>query len=182
MKVVSNRCLSREEFTTFIAEAAAIVNNTPLWTNPNHPDDPAPLTPAMILTLRDAPNPPLRESYTDSDLNAYGEQLYKCVQYLAEQFWGRWRSEYIRTLTRRHKWVTRKACIQPGDVALLRDKTVPRNMWPMGVVTHSKASDDGLVRSATLRLSPLSGKSSPRHVQRAISDMVLLVPSKNHSC
>ena len=182
LALVSNRCLSRDEFTTFLAEAAAIVNNTPLWSNPNHPDDPVPLSPAMLLTLRDNPNPAPRETFSEKDLASYGERRYRRVQYLSNQFWGRWRTEYLHTLSKRHKWKTRKACIQAGDVVLLRDKLVTRGEWPMGVVAHAKASSDGLVRSATIRLPPLRDSSRPRLVERAVSDMVLLVPSSGHEC
>ena len=52
----------------------------------------------------------------------------------------------------------------------------------MGVVAHAKASSDGLVRSATIRLPPLRDSSRPRLVERAVSDMVLLVPSNGHEC
>ena len=181
LALVSNRCLSRDEFTTFMAEAAAIVNNTPLWSNPNHPNDPVPLSPAMLLTLRDFPNPAPRESFSEKDLASYGERRYRRIQYLSDQFWGRWRAEYIQTLSKRHKWKTRKACLRAGDVVLLRDKQVPRNEWPMGIVAHAKVSSDGLVRSATIRLPPLRG-GSPRSMERAISDLVLLVPAGEHGC
>ena len=33
------RVMSRDEFTTFLAESASIVNKTPLWTIPNSPDE-----------------------------------------------------------------------------------------------------------------------------------------------
>ena len=70
--------------------------------------------------------------------------------------------------------------MQSGDVVLIRDKKVPRNSWPMGKVETPKISDDGLVRSATVRLAPLPGRSQPRLVERAVSDMVLLVPGEGH--
>ena len=183
MALMSNKCLSRDEFCTVLAEASAIVNNTPLWTNPNHPDDPTPLTPAMILTMREVPNPQRKESFTEHDLNVFGPARYRRVQYLAEQFWQRWRTEYLSTLTRRHKWKTRRACIRVGDIVLMRDRGEPRNHWPMGRVEATKTSADGLVRSVTLRLAPLPGMpGKQRYLERALSDIVLLVPSEGHSC
>ena len=38
MAVVSNKCLSRDEFATFIAEASAVVNNSPLWSRVSSSD------------------------------------------------------------------------------------------------------------------------------------------------
>ena len=70
--------------------------------------------------------------------------------------------------------------MQPGDVVLIRDKKVPRHSWPMGRIEVPKVSDDGLVRSATVRLAPLPGSTKARLIDRAVSDMVLLVPSEGH--
>lgn len=179
---MGNRSISRDEFTTILAEASSIVNNTPLWTVPNHPDDPSPLTPAMLLTLRTDPNPALMDNYSEEDLLAYGKRRYRRAQYLSEQFWMRWRNEYLQSLTRRHKWKTRKPCITEGDVVLLRDKQLPRNSWPMAKILDAKRSTDGLIRSATIRLAPLPGQKTPRIFKRAIADLVLLIPSQDHAC
>ena len=180
--LVSNRCLSRDEFATLLAEASAIVNNTPLWSNPDLPDDPTPLTPAMILTMKNTPNPCPKEPFSEEDLLHYSALRYKRVQYLSDQFWLRWRNEYLSTLTKRHKWKLRRPCIRTGDIVLIRDKAVPRNVWPLGRVEMPKRSKDGLVRSATVRLAPLSGKKQPRFMQRAVTDLVLLVPASGHEC
>ena len=182
LSIVSNKCLSRDEFCTLLAEAGAIVNNTPLWANPNHPDEPVPLSPAMILTMRDSQSPVGLEQFSESDLLSYGAKRYKRVQYLADQFWDRWRKEFLTTLTRRHKWKTVKQCITKGDLVLVRDKSVPRNSWPMGIVEFGKKSRDRLVRSVTLRLAPLPGHSKSSYLERAISDLVLLVASPEHNC
>ena len=62
-----------------------------------------------------------------------------------------------------------------GDVVLIRDKTVPRNIWPMGRVTTIKQSKDNLVRAVELVVAPLGG-GTPRPLVRAVTDLVLLVP------
>lgn len=105
---------------------------------------------------------------------------YKRVQYLAEQFWVRWREDYIHTLTTRHKWKTRQPCIACDDIVLVRDKQVPRNDWPMGRVVDVKKSPDNLVRSVTLKMPSKAG-AKPRYLTRPITELVLLIPSKDHS-
>ena len=179
---MGNRGLSRDEFTTLIAEASAIVNNTPLWTVPNHPDDPHPLTPAMILTMKSFPNPPPTDEFSERDLENYGQKRFRRVQYLSQIFWQQWRQNYIQNLSRRHKWKTRQRCISVNDVVLLRDKQQPRNLWPIAKVISVKRGDDDLVRSVDLKLPPLPGRDKCRIFQRCISDIVLLVPSDEHDC
>ena len=180
--LVSNRGLSRDEFTTLLAESSAIVNNTPLYAPSADPNDPLPITPAMLLTLKDNPCPPPLESYSESDILQYGAKRYRRVQYLSCQFWSRWRKEYLQTLHQRHKWQTIKPCVTVGDIVLIRDKQIPRNQWPLGVVDSVNYSEDDLVRSVRVRQTPLPNSSKPRFKDRAISDIVLLIPAKDHPC
>ena len=180
--LMSTRHLSRDEFCTFLAESSAIVNNTPLWTSSSNPNDPTPLSPSMLLTLRDTPNPPSLDNFSDNDIMAYGSKRFRRVQYLSQQFWNRWRHEYLHTLTLRHKWKTRKPCISTNDIVLVKDKQLPRNTWPLGKVISTKQSKDGLVRSVFIKIPPLPGKKDARCINRAINDLVLLIPSTTHQC
>ena len=84
------------------------------------------------------------------------------------------------TLTTRHKWKTRQPCIACDDIVLVRDKQVPRNDWPMGRVVDVKKSPDNLVRSVTLKMPSKAG-AKPRYLTRPITELVLLIPSKDHS-
>ena len=65
----------------------------------DHPDDPASLTPAMILIVLENTHSPPRKSYDEQDLLSYGQKRYKRVQYLYDQFWSRWRNKYLLSLT-----------------------------------------------------------------------------------
>lgn len=169
-----NRCLSRDEFNTLLAEASAIVNNTPLWAVPDHPNDPTPLTPAMLLTLKEYV-PSDFSTYTEKDLLLYGPRRYRRVQYLAQEFWTRWRREYLAELVQRKKWQRIKPCLKLGDVVIIREKNLKRNMWPLGRVTEVKKSADGLIRSANIKIPPLKSGQSPRTVTRTVADLVLLL-------
>lgn len=176
LQQLGTRSLSRDEFHTLLQESASIVNNTPLWEISSDPNDPFPLSPANIITLRDSPNPPPPETFTPDDLLQYGKSRWRRVQYLSNQFWVRWRRDYLSTLQSRKKWKNPKPNIGPGDVILLKGNT-PRNTWPMGLVTDVKLSRDGLVRSANIQLKS-SQSGTRRSVERAIHDIVLLVPAQ----
>ena len=176
LKLISDRGISRDEFITFLAEAASVVNNTPLWTPSNDPNDPSPLTPQMLLTLRRADEFHILDDYTPEDILSYGPRRYRRVQYLASQFWQRWRTEYLHTLTTRQKWKKPSPCIQEGDLVLIKDKNLARNHWPMAMVRSTEPSSDGLIRKVTLTLPPLPGRTAMRSLDRAIQDLVLLIP------
>ena len=177
-----NRFLSRDEFATVLAEAANIVNNTPLWAVSANPDDPTPITPNMLITLRAPGVPAPLDRFSEEDLMAYGQRRFRRVQYLSDQFWHRWKTEYLSTLSSRHKWKTRTPCISVGDVVLVRDKNLSRNQWAVGRVSSVRPSQDGLVRSASVDLPPIPGRNQIRTLVRGITNLVLLVPSESHQC
>ena len=136
----------------------------------------------MLMTLKETPNPPSVETFTEEDILAYGQRRYKRVQALSEHFWQRWSREYLVSLNARHKWKKVKPCISKGDLVLVRAKNVPRNSWKTGRVSSVTKGSDELVRSVSLIIPPLPGSSQTRTVERAISDLVLLVPSSSHQC
>ncbi|KAA0189315.1 hypothetical protein HAZT_HAZT000504 [Hyalella azteca] len=79
---VGQRNLNRDEFDSFVQEAANKVNNTPLWEVSSDPEDPGLISPAMLLTLREDPNPPHLEHFSKDDLLVYGRTRWRRVQYL----------------------------------------------------------------------------------------------------
>ena len=175
MKQLGPRALSRDEFHTFLLEASAIINNTPLCEISADPNEPLPISPAMLLTLHDNPNPAPLQSFSSDDINAYGIRRWKRVQALSDQFWSRWRREYVQTLQARRKWTSERRSLQSGDIVLLKDRSLKRNHWPLARVSAIKTSSDGLVRSVTLVVPPKDDKSKPRAFVRPITDLILVL-------
>ena len=103
MLLRQNRPLSRDEMHTFLVEAAGIVNHTPLYGVSTDPNDPAPITPSMLLTLRDDPSPRPPEEFSSSDALAFGPRRWRRAQFLADDFWTKWRRDYVQELQSRHK-------------------------------------------------------------------------------
>ena len=60
-----------------------------------------------------------------------------------------------------------------NDIVLLKDSNVPRQQWPMGIVTQVFSSDDGLVRSVELKVP-----SATTLLRRPIQKLVLLVEAE----
>ena len=146
----------------------------------SHPDDPAPISPAMLPTLEEDPHSPPVEQFTCDDLKDYGMARWRRVQYLLDQCFVKWRRNYLHTLQSRHEWKIAKPCVKFGNLVLVRDKVLKRNSWPTGRVAKVNVSSDGLVRSAFVDMIK-TGCVKQRY-ERAITDLVLLVTSLSHSC
>lgn len=173
--LLGSRILLRDDFYTFLQECTCILNNTPLWEISADPNDPLPLTPSMLLNLRDD-IPVDDQSYGEEDLGAYGSKRWKRVQYLSHQFWTRWRCDYLQTLQRRSKWTTPTRSLKPGDVVLMKDVAKKRYEWPIARISSVNTSSDGLVRSVDLVTSSKS-PGITRKLTRPITELCLLVPN-----
>ena len=173
------RLLTYDEFEAYAFEACSIVNSTPLWEVSEDPNDMQPLTPAMLLTLKDNPHPPPPEQFSKEDLLAYGKARWRRVQYLSEQFWVRWRRGYLDSLQERSKWTKKRANLKENDIVLLRDKNAKRNCWPMARISRVKYSKDGFVRSCDVQVKKKTSKGTEKTYtyNRPISELVLLSTS-----
>ncbi|VDI56381.1 Hypothetical predicted protein [Mytilus galloprovincialis] len=89
------------------------------------------------------------EDFCDKDLL---KSQWRCVQQLANSFWKRWRTQYLPTLQMRHKWKQECRNLTEGDIVLMRDASLHRNDWPIGVIEQTYASSDGRVREVQVRL------------------------------
>ena len=116
--------LTHELLVTLMAEVAAIVNTRPISALPSDPDDPQPLSPVMLLTLKTRPARPPPGQFLPPDI--YTRRRWRRVQFLAEQFWTRWRREYLQSLQPRQKWVETQRDLCEGDVVLMRDESQHR--------------------------------------------------------
>ncbi len=160
--------LTHEVLCTLMAEVSAIINARPLVPVSTDPYSPCILTPAMLLTQKPRLPVPF-ENYTEKDLL---KCQWKRVQALANEFWSRWRKEYISTLQPRRKWHETHRNLQPGDVVLLKQVQFPRNDWPLGLITSVFPSNDGKVRKVEVRTT--SG-GNVKTFLRPISDVILLL-------
>ena len=170
---------SRRTKHSFFQEAAAIVNSTPLWEVSADPNDPQPLSPMMLLTMKNSDfiN---NSNYTESDIAAYGKRKWRRVQYVADQFWSRWKTFYLQELQTRQKWTRKCRSLEKGDIVLVKDKSAPRRYWPMGIIVSTKLSSDNLVRSVVIKVSNVKTlkQSTSSIVERPITSVVLLL--SNH--
>lgn len=158
----------------------AIVNARPLTAvMQGDPIAPAPLTPNHILTMKPrAPLPP-PGNFVKEDI--YLRKRWRRVQYLVEQFWSRWKKEYLATLTIRQKWQKPHRNLVVGDIVLISDNNAPRNQWSLARVVAAPQGKDGLVRSVQLYVATreLTSKgkrdSKPTVLERPVQKLILLL-------
>lgn len=171
---LSQRQLTHEVLTTFLAEVTAIVNSRPLVPVSNDPSFPFILTPATLLTQKKGVPSMPPGNFEETDM--YKRQ-WRQVQHLSNVFWHRWKNQYLSTLQDRRKWHSERPNLKEGDLVLLKDSQVKRNHWPMGIVVKAFPSHDGKVRKIEVRIA--SG-GDYKNFLRPITDTVLLLPSSNN--
>ncbi|KAL6479864.1 hypothetical protein MHYP_G00108970 [Metynnis hypsauchen] len=165
---------------TFFYEAMSIVNSRPLTTdNINDPKGLEPLTPNHLLTMKACVPLPPPGKFVAEDL--YAKKRWRRVQYLTEQFWGRWRKEYLTNITLRQRWQSPRRNVKIGDIVIVKEEGIPRNDWRLGRVLDVCKDEDGLVRKATIQMGNRKlGKDRQRFInptilERPIHKLVVIV-------
>ena len=168
--------LNDESFRTLIVEAESIINSRPLTVdNLSDPNAPNPLSPSNILTCKSKVTHGPPGVFQKADL--YCRRRWRRVQHLANEFWRRWRKEFLITLQSRVKWVNEKRNFAVGDIVLVKDSDARRNQWPMARVIEVHPSDDGLVRSVKVKMGSKNNQQGSS-LDRPISKLVLLLESE----
>lgn len=139
--------LDDESLKTFMCETMAIVNSLPLTVDNIHdPESLEPFTPNHLLTMKSRMILPPPGNFQRTDL--YVNKRWRRVQHLANEFWTRWKKEFLQTLQVRSKWLSPQRNIRVGDVVLIKDDNLPRNEWRLARVVGTSAGNDGHVRTA----------------------------------
>ncbi len=172
--------LDTSSLRTFMYEVMAIVNSRPLsLEHISDPVGPEPLTPNHILTMKSTIIAPPPGEFVREDL--YLQKRWKRVQFLANEFWTRWRKEYLLSLQQRNKWNKNRRNAKINDIVLLQDDLAPRNQWKLAKVVEVFPGTDGRVRRLKLLVSDatLDSKgartSKSVYLERPIHKTVLLL-------
>jgi len=168
--------LDDEALRTLMTEAESIVNSRPLTVeNLSDPLASEPLTPNHLLTLKTQVVLPPPGKFEPPD--TYSRKRWHRVQYMENQFWLRWQKEYCNLLQKRQKWNSIKRNMKEGDAVLLCNDELPRNQWPLALVTKTYPSQDKLVckvEVATYR------NGQRKNFDRPIHKLILLVPQEDY--
>ena len=161
-RIVGNSVLTFEELTTVLAQIEACLNSRPLTLLSSDPNDLRPLTPGHFLTgdsLLATPSPRLLQA------NSGSLRRWDLVQKMVQDFWARWRHEYLNTLQLRKKWHDAGSELHIGDVVLLTDESAPSS-WPLALVQDLHPGADGVARVATVRVGDKTYRRSLHRLRR----------------
>ena len=158
-KCIGRSVLSLIELLTILTETEAMVNSRPLVYVGDEIEQI--LTPAHFLSLSATVSLPQGTAEEDPDFRmsmSSAEHLlevWKKGQKRLNTFWTHWRTQYLASLRERQQTELKQyahsaSTPKMGDVCLIRDDG-PRGMWKIGLITELHVSNDGEVRSATVK-------------------------------
>ena len=165
--------LNDECFRTLLVEVEGVVNSRPLTVDTlSDANSDLPLTPNHLLTMKSKVIMPPPGVFQKEDV--YYRRRWRRVQHIVNEFWTRWRKEYLISLQTRSKWQNHQRNFQKDDVVLIKDANQHRNEWKMARITDVKEDEVGDVRSVTL-------KTAEQTIERPIHKVVLLLGSDEYA-
>ena len=164
--------LDDESLHALLAKVEAIVNSRPMTTETiSDVKSDVPLSPANLPTMKSKVTLPPPGYYSSADI--YSRKSWKRVEHIANEFWSRWRKEFLRTLQERKTCKTSRHCTEDNrDIVLLKDKT-HQNHSPVACIIETFADKHGVVEIVRLKFG--SENSAQRELVRTIAKIVLLV-------
>ena len=104
----------------------------------------------------------------------YSRKHWRRVQHLTNEFWCRWKKEFLHSMQERQKWYRPQRNLKKGDIVIVKDNDTPRNLWKVCCVKEAVQDSDGLVRRAKLTIGSRNLLST---IERPIHKLVLLQPA-----
>lgn len=101
------------------------------------------MIPNHFLTMKSSVPLPPPGKFIKMDL--YARKRWRRVQYLSEQFWGRWRKEYLANINLRQKWHAARRNLKVGDIVIVKEEEIPRKEWKLATVLEVHEDDKGPV-------------------------------------
>ncbi|XP_063828939.1 uncharacterized protein LOC135078268 [Ostrinia nubilalis] len=143
--VLRERHPHEETLATLLCEAEYTVNSRPLTHVSVDPDDAEALTPNHFLL---GGSGRIQQPGTFTEADVASRHHWRRAQRLADEFWDRWVREYLPELQHRREPHGSGAPLNIGDLVLIADSNLPRNVWPRGRVVQVYPGRDGIVRAA----------------------------------
>ena len=144
------KSLDTESLQTLMVQCEAILNSRPLTVDTiSDVNNPAPLAPAHILTMKSKVILPPPGVFERPDI--FSKRRWRRVQHIADEFWARWKKEFLCQLQFRQKWNDKQRNFEVGDVVLLK-RDNEQNEWPMAIIEEDMPDFNGIIRSVKLRI------------------------------
>ena len=168
--------LNDESLRTLFAETEAILNSRPLTAETlGGVKSEQPICPSNILTMKSKVVMSLPGKFIKAD--EFSRRRWRRVQHIADEFWQRWRKEFLMTLQPRQKWNEKQKNFVVGDIVLLK-ADASCNQWPMAKVVQVHKDSEGVVRSVQLLIGKSPNTHGERILERPVHKIVLIKESE----
>ncbi len=165
------------ELQTALFEVADICNSRPIGGLSKPREDGT----YVVITPNELIKPPGDTFPDDTPIvdNLTMAARYRVVNHVAKCFWQKWCVLVGPTLVTRQKWHTKSRNMLVGDLVMIADSSKIKGKHKLGVVVATKISNDGLVRSVTVRY--FVRKDTPdrwgaEQVERSVQRLSLILP------
>lgn len=148
LRIVGDQVLTFEELTTLFTQIEAVMNSRPLYPISSDPNDLTALTPGHFLTLEPLTAVPDEDL---SQVNTNRLHRWQLLQSFHQNFWSRWKHEYLNSLTQRAKWTKDSKPLQVGSMVIIKDDNRAPLHWPLARVVDLLPGSDGVVRIAVVK-------------------------------
>ena len=155
-RALGKAMVSDEELQTMMCRVEAHLNDRPLtYVSDQINDEPA-LTPSMMIQgfRYDSIPSPIAEPEEDEDPSVNEHAVLtkreRHLQTVLQNFWIRWKKEYLLMLKNPPQRNAPLHVPATGDVVLIHDEG-PRLHWKLGTIINLRTSVDNHVRSAEVR-------------------------------
>ena len=177
---IHSRSLDEQSLAALMAETERILNSWPLTTN-NISDliSSLPLSPSHsfnhlkiswrwqdYLWFQSKIVLPSPEDSSKPD--SYSCRIWRRVQHIVDEFWCRWKNEFLQSLQEKKKWTNTKGNLKAGDIVILQEANTISN----------DCDEKGFVWSVRLRIGSIDQAGRNNIVDRPVSKVALLLESE----
>ena len=147
--ITQDNVLNDEDFLTVSCQISSIINHRPITKASDDPNDFRALSPSQLM------GGSIGASLSPSEfLHPIGfRRSLKNIQIVVDNWWKRWVKEYLTTLQLRQKWLKPERNLKVGDLVIMVDENLKRNLWKMAIVTKHFPDKLGIVRTVEVRTS-----------------------------
>jgi len=168
-RVTKSALLTFEEFTTVMAQIEACLNSRPLYALSDDPADQRVITPADIIGSGPILTPLVNREVLEK-VNLTNK--YRFMEGMVNDFWQKWKLDYISSLQNLHKWRKPKENLKINDMVLVIDENLAPANWSLGKISKVYADKQGLVRKVTV-------KTACGNISRAVQQLVWIPVESN---
>lgn len=165
--------LDTSTLRTALYESMAIINSRPLTSDGISSPDATILIPNHLLTGKALQLAPPPGEFSETEV--YGRHRWRKSQQIAEEFWRQWCTQYMANITKRQRWEKEAENVKVGDIVSIVDANRYRSQWLTGTVEDVNGSEDGLVRTAKVRIPSSQDRSQATILERPIQKLVMIM-------